>query len=134
MLKSDQCLAALIRFYDHENEEYELGLKDVQDYLSKHKKVGVVAIKLGIEAMNQKLENLCEDLLTLTHIKDDDRTREDMKRDIRNSKMRKNASNNALTMTPNQKEKSAVKPLAQKNKPTTPVVDFESKPKRFNLN
>lgn len=112
MLKSDQCLAALIRFYDHENEEYELGLKDVQDYLSKHKKVGVVAIKLGIEAMNQKLENLCEDLLTLTHIKDDDRTREDMKRDIRNSKMRKNASNNALTMTPNQKEKSAVKPLA----------------------
>lgn len=47
MLKSDQCLAALIRFYDHEQQEYEDGLKDVNDYLTKHKKIGNVVIKLN---------------------------------------------------------------------------------------
>lgn len=29
MLKSDQCLAALIRFYDHEQQQYDEGLRDV---------------------------------------------------------------------------------------------------------
>lgn len=48
MLKSDQCLAALIRFYDHEQQEYEEGLKDVNEYLSKHKRAGSTVIKLSI--------------------------------------------------------------------------------------
>lgn len=70
MLKSDQCLAALIRFYDHEQQEYEDGLKDVNDYLTKHKKIGSVVIKLSVEAMNQRLENLCENLLYLSYVSD----------------------------------------------------------------
>lgn len=59
MLKSDQCLAALIRFYDHEQQEYEEGLKDVNEYLNKHKRAGTTVIKLSIQAMNQRLQNLC---------------------------------------------------------------------------
>lgn len=40
MLKGDQCLAALIKFYDTEQKEYEFELKEVADYIGKHKKIG----------------------------------------------------------------------------------------------
>ena len=73
MLKSDQCLAALIRFYDHQQQQYEEGLRDVNDYLSKHKKIGSVIVKLNVEAMNQKLENLCENLLFLSYVNGQDK-------------------------------------------------------------
>jgi hypothetical protein len=55
MLKGEQCLAALIRFYDYEFEEYEEGLRDVHEYLNKHKKVGAVLIKLNNESMGTRL-------------------------------------------------------------------------------
>lgn len=73
MLKSDQCLAALIRFYDHEQQDYEDGLKDVNQYLTKHKKIGNVMVKLNVEAMNQRLENLCENLMSLLYVSEEDK-------------------------------------------------------------
>ena len=51
-LKGDQCLAGLIRFYDHEQKDCEDGLRDVNEYLIKHKKAGTAEVKLNYEALN----------------------------------------------------------------------------------
>lgn len=52
LLKGDQCLAALIKFYDSEQHEYEAELKEVASYLDKHRRMGQVDISLNYEAMN----------------------------------------------------------------------------------
>jgi hypothetical protein len=38
----------LIRFYDYELEEEEDGLKDVAEYIGKHKKIGNISIRLKV--------------------------------------------------------------------------------------
>lgn len=53
--------------------------------------------------MNQKLENLCENLLTLSYANDEEKEREEQRQNIRNSKLKKNPSTNQVTMTPTQK-------------------------------
>lgn len=52
VLKSDQCLAGLIRFYDHEQQDCEEGLRDVNEYLTKHRKAGQATVKINIELLN----------------------------------------------------------------------------------
>lgn len=65
VLKSEQCLAGLIRFYDHEQQDCEEGLRDVNEYLNKHKRAGVAIIRLNSELLNDKFENLGGELLSL---------------------------------------------------------------------
>lgn len=80
--------------------------------------------------MNQRLDGLCENLLVLAYVTDEDKERDD--KNIRNSKLRKNPSTNVVSMTPIQKEKSALRPLAaSSNKITTPVGNFQSKSKNL---
>ena len=47
VLKSEHCLAALIRFYDHEQQDFEEAQRDVNEYLEKHKKAGRAKINLN---------------------------------------------------------------------------------------
>lgn len=68
---------------------------------------------------------MCEDLLFLNHIKEQEKGREDGKQNIRSSKIRRNTSNNAINMTPNNKE--TTRPLAEKNNDRnklTPINNF----------
>lgn len=81
--------------------------------------------------MNQRLENLCENLLYLSYVSDQDKEKEE-KQNIRSSKLRKNPSTHLVTMTPSQKDKPLVKPLAASNKKiTTPIGNFQSKSKNL---
>lgn len=48
---------------------------------------------------------MCEDLLILNHIKEQEKGKEDGKQNVRSSKIRRNTSNNVISMTPKNKDK-----------------------------
>lgn len=54
LLKTEQCLGALIRFHDHEGEDFNHVMRDVQKYIDKHQKIGKPELKLNKELVEHK--------------------------------------------------------------------------------
>ena len=65
ILKGENCLAGLINFYKNDGKIYEESIKEIAEYVTKHKKAGKISIDSDYERLSKALENFCEDNLLI---------------------------------------------------------------------
>jgi hypothetical protein len=58
-LKSENCLAALITYFKQDGKVYEDSIKEITDYISKHRKAGKISINGDAQKLSKTLENFC---------------------------------------------------------------------------
>ena len=66
MIKSEQCLAALITYFGEDRDIYQESLDEISEYLSKHKKSGRINIVLNNSHLMSHLSGLCEKVIAIT--------------------------------------------------------------------
>ena len=67
-LKGDQCLSALIRFYESDEKMLEDSMGEVAEYIEKNKRAGGLYISLNTEELARGLENICEKVVSLEYM------------------------------------------------------------------
>lgn len=68
MLKSESCLAGLITYYANDGQVYEDSIKEIQEYIGKHKQAGKICVSNDMEKLCKNLEGLCENNLVVEYI------------------------------------------------------------------
>jgi hypothetical protein len=68
VLKGDNCLAGLITYYASDAKVYEESIRDINDYIQKHRQAGKISINNEPDKLGKTLENLCENNLVVEYI------------------------------------------------------------------
>ena len=70
-LKGENCLAGLITYYSNDGKIYEESIRELNDYVAKHKKAGKLSVNTDFQKLGKTLEGFCETNVSVEYISED---------------------------------------------------------------
>ena len=70
-LKGQQCLAALIRYYETDSSTLDHEITEVADYLERNRQAGGLYISLQIDSTARELEGLCDRAVLVEYVQEE---------------------------------------------------------------
>jgi hypothetical protein len=71
ILKGENCLAGLITYFANDGKIYEDSIRELNEYVSKHKKAGKILINNNSEKLLATFEGFCENNLVIEFVSED---------------------------------------------------------------
>lgn len=68
ILKGENCLAGLITFYSNDGKIYEESIRELNEYVAKHKRAGKLSLNTDFQKLAKTLESFCETNVSVEYI------------------------------------------------------------------
>ena len=70
-MKGEQCLAALIRYYENDGKVLEEEMNEVSDYIERNRKAGGLYISLNVDEAAKELDGICDKAVSVEYVHED---------------------------------------------------------------